>query len=86
MTEIELENEYAALLAYAYRICADERQAEELVSDTMLSVLAGKTSLAEIENPAGYLRRIFHRRKNDRLRQKYRSSAVFFRMERLWNG
>ena len=39
MTKMELENEYAALLAYAYRVCADEREAEELVSDTMLSVL-----------------------------------------------
>jgi len=78
VTEMELENEYAALLAYAYCVCADEREAEELVSDTMLSVLAGKTSLAEIENPAGYLRRIFHRRKNDRLREKYRSSAVYY--------
>ena len=61
MTEMELENEYAALLAYAYRVCADEREAEELVSDTMLSVLAGKTSLSEIENPAPILSVQFRR-------------------------
>jgi len=77
MTESELENEYAALLAYAYRVCATEREAEEIVSDTMLSVLTGGTPLTEIENPAGYLRRIFHRRKNDRLREKYREVSIF---------
>ena len=79
MTEIELENYYDELLDLARRVFgADEKAAEEVVSDTILSALTDIRTGKLIENPSGYLKTLFYRRKNDFLRRKYRDSCVIF--------
>ena len=63
---------YLELTRYAYTRARNKDEADEVVSDTVLSwvqdVRAGKT----IENLAGYLRTVFERRFSDYLRRKYR--------------
>ena len=63
---------YLELTRYAYTRARNKDEADEVVSDTVLSwvqdVCAGKT----IENLAGYLRTVFERRFSDYLRHKYR--------------
>lgn len=63
---------YLDLTRYAYTRARNKDEADEVVSDTVLSwvqdVRAGKT----IENLAGYLRTVFERRFSDYLRRKYR--------------
>ncbi len=77
MTEIELTQYYADLLDFARSVCRPD-EAEEIASDTILSTLEDIRAGKSIENPAGYLRTVFSRRKNDRLRAKYRESIVEF--------
>ena len=79
MTEAELEKYYDELLDLARRVFgADKTAAEDVVSDTILSALAGIRAGKSIENPAAYLKTLFYRRKNDFLRRKYRDSCVIF--------
>ena len=63
---------YLELTRYAYTRARSRDEADEVVSDTVLSwirdVRAGKT----IEHLAGYLRTVFDRRLSDHLRRKYR--------------
>lgn len=72
----EFEEAYRELLTYATRYCRDRMEAEEVVSDTMLSyvqdVRAGKT----IRNLTGYLHTVFANRYRDRLRRQYRNPTV----------
>lgn len=79
MTEAELEKYYDELLDLARRVFgADKTAAEDVVSDTILSALAGIRAGKSIENPAAYLKTLFYRRKSDFLRRKYRDSCVIF--------
>ena len=72
----EFEEAYRELLTYATRYCRDRMEAEEVVSDTILSyvqdVRAGKT----IRNLTGYLHTVFANRYRDRLRRQYRNPTV----------
>ena len=72
----EFEEAYRDLMAYALRYCRDRDEADEVVSDTVLSyvqdVRAGKT----IRSLTGYLRAVFANRYRDRLRRKYKDPIV----------
>ena len=79
MTEAELEKYYDELLDLARRVFgADKIAAEDVVSDTILSALSDIRAGKSIENPSGYLKTLFYRRKSDFLRRKYRDSCVIF--------
>ena len=79
MTEAELEKYYDELLDLARRVFgADKIAAEDVVSDTILSALSDIRAGKPIENPSGYLKTLFYRRKSDFLRRKYRDSCVIF--------
>lgn len=65
MTEAELEKYYDELLDLARRVfgAGQNPAAEDVVSDTILSALAGIRAGKSIENPAAYLKTLFYRRK-----------------------
>ena len=78
LTTPDFDEAYLELTRYAYTRARNKDEADEVVSDTVLSwvqdVRAGKT----IENLAGYLRTVFERRFSDYLRRKYRREVEFF--------
>lgn len=63
---------YLDLTRYAYTRTRDREEAEELVSDTVLTWVQDVRAGKQIDNMAGYLRRVFECRRNDYLRRKYR--------------
>ncbi len=67
---------YAALIRFAEGRCRDRAEADEVVSDTVLSLVQDVRAGKEIDNLTGYLRVVFARRHSDYLRRKYRDGWV----------
>ncbi len=68
---------YVDLCHWAEARCRDRHMAEEIVSDTILSLVQDVHAGKAIENLPGYLRTVFNRRQSDYLRRKYRAGVVF---------
>lgn len=66
---------YLDLTRYAYTRARSREEADEVVSDTVLSWVKDVRAGKPIDNVAGYLRRVFECRLNDYLRRKYRREA-----------
>ena len=66
---------YLDLTRYAYTRARNREEADEVVSDTVLSWVKDVRAGKPIDNVAGYLRRVFECRLNDYLRRKYRREA-----------
>ena len=71
------EAAYLELIRYARTRTRDGREADEVVSDTVLSWMEDLRRGKEIDNVTGYLRRVFERRLSDYLRRKYRDRVEF---------
>ena len=71
------EAAYLELIRYARTRTRDGREADEVVSDTVLSWMEDLRRGKEIGNVTGYLRRVFERRLSDYLRRKYRDRVEF---------
>ena len=71
------EAAYLELIRYARTRTRDGREADEVVSDTVLSWMEDLRRGTEIDNVTGYLRRVFERRLSDYLRRKYRDRVEF---------
>lgn len=69
------EEAYLNLTRYAYTRTRNREEAEEVVSDTVLSFVRDVQAGKQVDNPTGYLRRMFDRRLCDYLRRKYRREA-----------
>ena len=65
------EEAYLELLRYARTRTRNGEEADEVVSDTVLSWMRDLRAGKEIDNLGGYLRRVFERRLCDYLRRKY---------------
>lgn len=65
------EEAYLELLRYARTRTRNGEEADEVVSDTVLSWMRDLRAGKEIDNVGGYLRRVFERRLCDYLRRKY---------------
>ncbi len=76
LTDPAFDEAYLALCRYARTRCRTSDEADEVVSDTVLSLVQAVRAGQEIENLAGYLRVIFARRHSDYLRRKYRDRCV----------
>lgn len=63
---------YLELTRYAYTRTRDPAEADEVVSDTVLSWVQDVRAGKRIEHLGGYLRTVFDRRLSDYLRRKYR--------------
>lgn len=72
----EFEEAYHNLLAYAMRYCADRYEAEEVVSDTILSYVQDVRAGKQIRSLTGYLYTVFANRHKDHLRRKYKNPTV----------
>lgn len=68
----EFEKAYRDLLAYAMRYCRDRVEAEDVVSDTILSYVQDVRAGKQIQSLTGYLRAVFANRHKDHLRRKYK--------------
>lgn len=68
---------YLELTRYAYTRTRTREEAEEVVSDTVLSWVQDLRAGKQIDNLTGYLHRVFERRLSDRLRRLYRREAEF---------
>ncbi len=68
---------YLELTRYAYTRTRTRGEAEEVVSDTVLSWVQDVRAGKQIDNLTGYLHRVFERRLSDRLRRQYRREAEF---------
>lgn len=68
---------YLELTRYAYTRARNKDEADEVVSDTVLSWIRDVRAGKVIENLSGYLRTVFERRLNDRLRRQYRREVEF---------
>ena len=66
---------YLELTRYAYTRTRNSGEAEEVVSDTVLSWVQDVRAGKQIDNLTGYLHRVFERRLSDRLRRQYRREA-----------
>jgi len=72
----EFEEAYRELMSYAMHYCRDRMEAEEVVSDTILSYVQDVRAGKSIRNLTGYLHTVFANRYRDRLRRKYRNPMV----------
>ena len=72
----EFEMAYRDLLAYALRYCRDRDEADEVASDAVLAYVRDVRAGKDIQNLAGYLRKVFTNRYKDRLRRKYRNPVI----------
>ena len=68
---------YLELTRYAYTRTRNSGEAEEVVSDTVLSWVQDVQAGKQIDNLTGYLHRVFERRLSDRLRRQYRRNMEF---------
>ena len=68
---------YLELTRYAYTRARNKDEADEVVSDTVLSWIRDVRAGKVIENLSGYLRTVFERRLSDRLRRQYRREVEF---------
>ena len=68
---------YLELTRYAYTRTRNSGEAEEVVSDTVLSWVQDVQAGKQIDNLTGYLHRVFERRLSDRLRRQYRRDMEF---------
>lgn len=68
---------YLELTRYAYTRARNKDEADEVVSDTVLSWIRDVRAGKVIENLPGYLRTVFERRLSDRLRRQYRREVEF---------
>lgn len=71
------EEAYLALTDYAYTRTRNAAEADEVVSDTVLSWMQDLRAGKVIGNLPGYLRTVFDRRLYDRQRRRYRREAEF---------
>ncbi len=76
LTDPAFDEAYLALCRYARMRCRATDEADEVVSDTVLSLVQDVRAGKVIENLAGYLRVVFDRRHSDYLRRKYRNDYV----------
>ena len=76
LNTLEFEEAYRDLMSYAMHYCRDRMEAEEVVSDTILSYVQAVRAGKSILNLTGYLRTVFANRYRDRLRRKYRNPTV----------
>ena len=72
------EAAYMDLTRYAYTRARNAAEADEVVSDTVLSWMQDLRAGKVIENLTGYLRTVFERRLCDYQRRKYRREAELF--------
>ena len=72
------EAAYMDLIRYAYTRARNAAEADEVVSDTVLSWMQDLRAGKVIENLTGYLRTVFERRLCDYQRCKYRREAELF--------
>ncbi len=77
LSTVAFDEAYVDLCRWAEARCRDTGEAEELVSDTVLSLVQDVRAGKVIDNLPGYLRVVFNRRQSDRLRRKYRTDVVF---------
>ncbi len=78
LTDPAFDEAYLALCRYAEGRCRDSAEAEEVVSDAVLSLVQDVRAGKEIANLAGYLRVVFDRRLVDHLRRRYRRMGQVF--------
>ena len=71
------EEAYLELTRYAYTRARNTAEADEVVSDTVLSWMQDLRAGKRIENTAGYLRTVFDRRLCDYQRRRYRREVEF---------
>ena len=71
------EAAYLELTRYAYTRARDTAEADEVVSDTVLSWMRDLRAGKVIDNLPGYLRTVFERRLCDYQRRRYRREAEF---------
>ena len=71
------EEVYLDLTRYAYTRARDTAEADEVVSDTVLSWMQDLRAGKIIDNLPGYLRTVFERRLCDYQRRKYRREVAF---------
>lgn len=76
LSDPAFDEAYFDLIRYAETRCRDAAEAEEVVSDTVLSLVQDVRAGRVIENLPGYLRVVFARRHSDYLRRKYRERVV----------
>ncbi len=67
-----------ALMRMAIHKCADIRDAEDLVSETILAALTSLARGTDIDDPEHWLYSVMKRRYHDRLRYKYRHVTVSY--------
>ena len=72
------EAAYLELTRYAYTRARNAAEADEVVSDTVLSWMQDLRAGKVIDNLTGYLRTVFERRLCDYQRRRYRREAEFF--------
>ena len=72
------EEAYLELTRYAYTRARNAAEADEVVSDTVLSWMQDLRAGKVIDNLTGYLRTVFERRLCDYQRRRYRREAEFF--------
>ena len=72
------EAAYLELTRYAYTRARNASEADEVVSDTVLSWMQDLRAGKVIDNLTGYLRTVFERRLCDYQRRRYRREAEFF--------
>ncbi len=78
LSDPAFDDAYLDLCRLARARCRDDREADEVVSDTVLSLVQAVRGGKVIENLPGYLRTVFARRYSDYLRRKYRDSRVVY--------
>ena len=71
------EEAYLELTRYTYTRTRNTAEADEVVSDTVLSWMQDLRAGKRIEHTAGYLRTVFDRRLCDHLRRRYRREVEF---------
>ncbi len=76
LSDPAFDEAYLDLCRYAETRCRDHAEAEEVVSDTVLSFVQAVRGGKVIQNLPGYLRVVFARRLSDHLRRRYRDGCV----------
>lgn len=78
MTKKQLTEYADFLLHLALKKCGNFEQAEDLVSETLISTYAALEDGREIENPKAYLSGVLNHKFNDGLRSKYAKPTISY--------